>query len=87
MFYRRTLQRQIDSDSFTRIITIDDGIDPWKYLVNVMTVKHPNPPAETAVLAAAPETTKYPFIELQEAKQCAEQQVADSQAKGYVLVP
>jgi hypothetical protein len=86
MNYRRTLLRQIDSDSFTRTITIVDDGYPLRYYVSVATLKNPNASAaETAVLAAAPET-RYGFVEMHEAKQCAEQQVADSQADGYVLV-
>jgi hypothetical protein len=86
MNYRRTLHRQIDSDSFTRTITIGDDGYALRYYVSVATLKHSNASAaETAVLATAPET-RYGFVEMHEAKVCAEQQVAASQADGYVLV-
>jgi hypothetical protein len=85
MNYRRTLQRQTDADCFTRMITIGDGGYPFKYFAIVETQKRPRLPA--AAVLAAPETIKYPIIEIGEAKQCAEHQVADSQNKGYVPIP
>jgi hypothetical protein len=88
MIFMRTLHRQIDSDSFTRIVTVDEGIDPLKYIVTVRTLKHPNPPtAQGGVFDAAPEAIKFGFSEVQQALLCAEQQVAHSQAHyGCVLV-
>jgi hypothetical protein len=73
IIFMRTLHRQIDSDSFTSIVTVDEGIDPLRYVATVRTLKHPDPQtAQGVVFAADPEMIKFGFSAVQQAILCAE---------------
>lgn len=82
--FKRTLQRDNEAAVSTRTITIESDAHPhWKYIVTVHTEHAPKKDG----FNVGPETQPFGFMGLQEAIDCANQKVSDSEADGYKILP
>ena len=84
LLFKRILGRDNKAALSTRTVTIESDAHPnWKYLVTVHTEHAPKKDGPNV----GPENQTFGFIEQQEAIDCANQMVADSEANGYKLSP
>jgi hypothetical protein len=88
MIFIRKLKAESDSVSSTRIITIEQGLNPnWKYVVVVETTSTLKRPPQGDEPINKIETHHFGFNERVEADLCVDRKTADAEGYGYILLP